>query len=65
MSFVACGTIGLVRVAPADWTPLALRIVAPKSGFFEWTTTTPILSYEVTTVPPAAAIALRTCLTVP
>lgn len=43
-SLVACGTIGLVRVAPADSTPRTRRIVSPKAGFCEWATTTPICS---------------------
>lgn len=44
MSLVACGTIGLVRVAPTESTPLTLRTDGAKSGFWEWTTRTPIRS---------------------
>lgn len=44
VSVVACGTIGLVRVAPAESTPLTRRIDCAKSGFCEWTTMTPICS---------------------
>jgi hypothetical protein len=65
VSFVAWGTIGLVRVAPADWTPLTCRTVPAKAGLREWTTMTPIRSYVVTTVPPASDIALFTRLTAP
>lgn len=44
MSVVACGTMGLVRVAPAESTALARRIVFAKSGFCDSTMMTPICS---------------------
>ena len=59
--------------APADAAPAAVSadasslsyVVNVKGGhatsaFDEWTTMTPILSYDVTTVPPALAIAFFT-----
>lgn len=51
---------GAVRVAPADCTPRTARICAPKSGFAECTTITPIFAYVSTTVPPLATIAFCT-----
>ena len=59
-SVVDCAGSGAVRVEPADCTPRTLRIVLAKSAFAEWTTITPILSYDVTTVPPALAMAFFT-----
>ncbi len=50
----------MVRVAPADRTPRTARISAPKEGFAEWTTITPIFLYVITTVPPALEIAFVT-----
>lgn len=59
-SVVDCAGSGAVRVEPADSTPRTLRIVLAKSAFDEWTTITPILSYDVTIVPPAWAMAFFT-----
>ncbi len=61
VSVVAADGSGAVRVAPADCTPRTVRTCRAKSGFEEWTTITPIRSYDVTTVPPASAIARFTC----
>jgi hypothetical protein len=52
-------------VAPADSTPRTARTVFAKSGFDEWTTMTPIRSYDVTIVPPASPIAFFTCAGAP
>lgn len=43
-SVVPAALSGAVRVAPAESTPRTARIRAPKSGFGEWTTMTPIRS---------------------
>jgi hypothetical protein len=60
-SVVDCAGSGALRVLPADSTPRTLRRVLAKSGFDEWTTITPIWSYDVTIVPPASAMAFFTC----
>ncbi len=64
-SVVAAEGSGAVRVAPADCTPRTVRMVLAKSGSEEWTTMTPIWSYDVTIVPPALPTAFFTDAEVP
>lgn len=65
VSVAASAGSGAVRVAPADSTPPALRMVFAKSGSGECATITPTLSYAMTTDPPAREMARSTAAGVP
>ncbi len=54
-----------MRLAPTESTPLAIRSLAANWVSSDRAMTTPICSYEYTTVPPRAVIARSTFCTWP
>lgn len=62
---VSAAVMPLVRLVPTDWTPFAFRSLAANWVSVERAITTPICSYEYTTVPPRVVTAFSTFCTWP